>query len=171
MRIAELTEGDGYRQLDNLCALLVDAVEGGASVSFLAGLTLAQAEAFWIPEIEAIATGRTHLFAALERSSLLGAVLLHPAWQPNQPHRADVAKLLVLRSARRRGVASGLMDALEARALALGRTLLTLDTAQGSAAEPLYRARGYQRAGEIPTYGLTTDGRLESTVIYYKQLG
>ena len=171
MRVVELPEGDAYRQLDNLSALLIDAVESGASVSFMAGLTPSEAEAFWMEAIENIPAGRTHLFAALDESSLLGAVLLHPCWQPNQPHRAEVAKLLVARSARRRGVASRLMDALEARALSLGRTLLTLDTARGSAAEPLYRGRGYERAGEIPNYGLTTDGRLESTVVYYKQLG
>jgi GNAT superfamily N-acetyltransferase len=145
-------------------------VEGGASVSFMAGLTREGAEAFWEGAIEGIPTGRTHLFAALDGPRLLGAVLLHPCWQPNQPHRADVAKLLVRRDARRRGLASRLMDALESRAQALGRTLLTLDTAAGSAAEPLYQSRGYQRAGEIPGYGLTPDGRLESTVIYYKQL-
>lgn len=158
MRIVELPGGDAYRQLDNLCALLIDAVESGASVSFLAGLTAAQAEQFWLGAIEGIPEGRTHLFPALEDSDLLGAVLLHPCWQPNQPHRADVAKLLVKRSARRRGVGTRLMDELEARALSLGRTLLTLDTAKGSAAEPLYLRRGYWRAGEIPGYGLTTDG-------------
>lgn len=171
MRIVELPEGDAYRQLANLCALLIDAVEGGASVSFMAGLTASEAEAFWVGEIEGIATGRTHLFAALDGSRLVGAVLLLPAGKPNQPHRADVAKLLVLRSARRLGVASRLMDALEARALALGRTLLTLDTGTGSAGEPFYQGRGYQRVGIIPHYALMPDGSPCDTTVYYKQLG
>jgi GNAT superfamily N-acetyltransferase len=170
MRIDELSEGDAYRQLGNLAALLVDVVEGGASVSFLAGLTAWEAEGFWIEQIDGIPTGRTHLFAALDGSSLVGTVLLLPADKPNQPHRADVAKLLVLRSARRRGVASLLMDAMEARALVIGRTVLTLDTAKGSSAELIYVSRGYVRVGEIPSYSLTTDGRLESTIIYYKHL-
>ena len=170
MRIAELPEGDAYAQLGNLSALLIDAVESGASVGFMAGLTPSEAEAFWTEMLEGIPTGRTHLFAALEGSGLIGAVLLLPAAKPNQPHRADVAKLLVRRSARRRGVASRLMDALERRALALGRTLLTLDTATETGAEPFYRGRGYQRAGVVPNYALMPDGSFCATSIYYKQL-
>ena len=170
MRVDELSEGDAYHQLGNLVALLIDAVEGGASVSFLAGLTASEAEAFWIAQFEGIPTGRTHLFAAFDGEDLVGCVLLLPADKPNQPHRADVAKLLVMRSARRRGVASLLMDAMEERALAMGRIVLTLDTAKGSAAEPLYVSRGFVRVGEIPNYSLTTDGRLESTIVYYKHL-
>ncbi len=170
IRVDELSDGDAYRQIDKLAALLIDAVESGASVSFMAGLSPGEAEAFWEEAIAGIPTGRTLLFAAFSGSELVGTVLMHPAGKPNQPHRADVAKLLVLQSARRRGVASRLMDKMEARALELGRTLLTLDTASGSAAEPLYARRGYQRVGAIPDYGLTTDGRLESTVVYFKNL-
>jgi GNAT superfamily N-acetyltransferase len=170
LRIVELPERDAFHQIDNLSDLLIDAVQGGASVSFMAGLKREEAGAFWRSIIDGIAGGETHLFAALEESSLLGVVLLHPCMKPNQPHRADVAKMLVLRSARRRGIASKLLEALETRARQLGRTLLTLDTAAGSTAEPLYRGRGYQFVGEIPGYGFTTDGRLESTIIYYKQL-
>jgi GNAT superfamily N-acetyltransferase len=171
VRIVELPEADAYRQLEGLCTLLIDAVEAGASVNFLADLKHSDAEAFWEGAMEGIPRGRTHLFAALEGSQLLGAVLLYPAWQPNQPHRADVAKLLVLRSARRQGVASRLMDALEARALELGRTLLTLDTVTGSGAEPFYQGRGYKRAGIIPNYALMPDGSPCDTSVYYKQLG
>lgn len=171
MRIVELSEGDAYRQLANLGALLADAVDGGASVSFMADLTPSEAEDFWIGEFEGIPTGRTHLFAALDGSNLVGAVLLHPCWQPNQPHRADVAKLLVLSTARRRGVASRLMAALEAKALSIGRTLLTLDTVTGSGAEPFYLCRGYIRAGVIPDYALMPDGALCDTSLYYKRLG
>ena len=171
IRIAELSDGDAYGQLGNLSRLIIDAVEGGASVSFMAGLTEAEAEAFWIEAIDGVPAGRAHLFAALEGSALLGAVLLHPAWQPNQPHRADVAKLLVLRAARRRGVATRLMDALETRALALDRTLLTLDTGTGSGAELFYQRRGYRFVGIIPGYALMPDGRPCDTSLYYKRLG
>ena len=101
IRVVELSDGDAYRQIDNLSALLIDAVEGGASVSFMAGLSPAEAEAFWDETIEGMPDGRTLLFAAFSGPQLIGTVLLNPARQPNQPHRADVAKLLVLRSARR----------------------------------------------------------------------
>jgi GNAT superfamily N-acetyltransferase len=170
VRIVELPEGDALHQLDNLCDLLIDAVEGGASVSFMAGLKRQQAEAFWQATIDGITPGATHLFAALEGSRLLGAVLLHPALKPNQPHRADVAKMLVLRSARRRGIASQLLDALEHRARQLGRTLLTLDTDSSGVAEPLYRKKGYVAVGIIPGYALMPDGAPCDTTIFYKQL-
>lgn len=171
IRVDELVEGDAYRQLENLSALLLDAVEGGASISFMAGLSTAEAEAFWEARLDEMADGRTLLFAAFEGAQLLGAVLLHPAWQPNQPHRVDVAKLLVRRSARRRGVATLLMDALEARAAALGRTLLTLDTGTGSEGEPFYRGRGYVFVGIIPGYALMPDGSPCDTSVFYKRLG
>ena len=171
IRLDELTNGDAYRQLDNLSALLMDAVEGGASVSFMAGLSSGEAEAFWEARLDEMPDGRTLLFAAFEGSQLLGTVLLHPAWQPNQPHRADVAKLLVRRSARRRGVATRLMDVLEARAAALGRTLLTLDTGTGSEGERFYRGRGYVFVGIIPGYALMSDGSPCDTSIFYKRLG
>jgi GNAT superfamily N-acetyltransferase len=170
IRVSELSDGDAYRQLGNLGALLIDAVEGGASVSFMADLRRDEAEAFWVETIEGIPSGRTLLFAALEGSGLLGAVLLHPVMKPNQPHRADVAKLLVMRGARRRGIATLLMDALEARALELGRTLLTLDTVTGSGAEPFYRGRGFVAAGIIPDYALMPDGAFCATTVFYKRL-
>ena len=170
IRVAELSDGDAYRQLDNRAALLIDAVEGGASVSFMAGLSRAEAEAFWEARIDEMADGRTLIFAAFDGSQLLGSVLLHPAWQPNQLHRADVAKLLVRRSARRRGVGSRLMEALETRAAALGRTLLTLDTGRGSAGEPFYHGRGYIFVGVIPGYALMPDGSPCDTSVFYKRL-
>jgi GNAT superfamily N-acetyltransferase len=113
---------------------------------------------------------RSILFAARGGNNVAGTVLLQPSQKANQPHRADVAKLLVLRAMRRAGVASRLMQALEAHALKVGRTLLTLDTATDSDAENFYRQRGYSRAGVIPGYCLMPDGRLSGTTIYYKQL-
>jgi GNAT superfamily N-acetyltransferase len=156
--------------VDNLCDLLIDAVEGGAFGQLHGGAEAPGGGGVLAGLDRRHTPGATHLLRRARGLRLLGAVRLHPALKPNQPHRADVAKMLVLRSARRRGIASKLLEALETRARQLGRTLLTLDTAAGSTAEPLYRGRGYQFVGEIPGYGFTTDGRLESTIIYYKQL-
>jgi ribosomal protein S18 acetylase RimI-like enzyme len=171
VRVAEFTEGDAFRQLAGLGELLIDVVRGGASVGFMATITQAEAEAFWESMADGIPSGATVLFAALDGRKLVGTVLLHPSRKPNQPHRADVAKLLVLGSARRAGVATLLMDALEAQAMALGRTLLTLDTATGSGAELFYQARGFERAGIIPNYALYPDGSACDTTFYYKRLG
>jgi GNAT superfamily N-acetyltransferase len=161
--VSELTTESALARLPALVDLLVDAVADGASVGFMSGITRGEAEAFWRDIIAGIPSGRTHVFAALAGDDVLGVVLMHPSFKTNQPHRADVAKLLVLRSARRTGVASRLMDALEARAIALGRTLLTLDTATGSGAEDFYRRRGYAGAGVIPGYALMPDGAMTGT--------
>ena len=171
VRVAELSEGDALRQIDAFSELLIDVVRSGASVGFMADMTRAEADAFWDATFAGIASGATHLFAALDGRKLVGMVLLHPSLKPNQPHRADIAKLLVLGSARRAGVASMLMGHLEARARQLGRTLLTLDTATGSAGELFYEARGFVRVGVIPDYALMPDGSSCATAIYYKQLG
>jgi GNAT superfamily N-acetyltransferase len=171
VEIVELSATEATARVDALAALLADVVAGGGSVGFMADLSPADAKDFWRETIAGIASGRTILFAAFDGGALVGTVLLHPCGKPNQPHRADVAKLLVHRNARRGGVATRLMQALEARALALGRTLLTLDTASGSDAEHFYRRRGYSRAGEIPGYTLMPDGALNGTTFYYKQLG
>jgi GNAT superfamily N-acetyltransferase len=171
VEVVELSAADARAHADVLAALLTDAVAGGASVGFMADMPHAEAQDFWRETVAGIESGRTILFAAFDGGRLVGTVLLHPCGKPNQPHRADVAKLLVHRGARRDGVATGLMEALEARALALGRTLLTLDTASGSEAEHFYRGRAYQRAGEIPGYALMPDGALTGTTFYYKQLG
>ena len=168
--IVELSEADALRRLGGLADVLLDAVAGGASVGYIADISRPQAEAFWRGTIGGIADGGTILFAALDGDELVGTALMHPCSKPNQRHRADVAKLLVLGRVRRGGVASRLMDVLEARALTIGRTLLTLDTASGSGAEDFYRRRGYRRAGEIPGYATMPDGSLTGTTFYYKQL-
>ena len=168
--IAELSAAEAEAHLGSLTELLLDAVAGGASINFLAGLTPEDAERFWRGPLSGIESGRTLLFAALDEGRVLGCVLLFPAWQPNQPHRADVSKLLVHRSARRRGLATRLMDAMERRALELGRTLLTLDTAKSSGAETLYRDRGYRVFGEVPGFALDTAGEPEPAVFFYKEL-
>lgn len=160
------TEAD----LKSLAALLVDAVESGAAVSFLAPLAAAQAEAWWRRNFSASASGAICLVAR-DSEGIVGAVQLHPAWAPNQPHRADVMKLLVHRRARRRGVGTQLMQALEAEAHSAGFRLLTLDSKRDDAGEKLYRRLGWTTVGTIPRYALDPDGVTpHDTVVFYKEL-
>jgi ribosomal protein S18 acetylase RimI-like enzyme len=154
-----------------LGGILFDAVEGGASVSFLAGFSRAEAEAFYAKAAREAAAGRRAILAAFEGDALVGTVQLLLDTPPNQPHRAEVAKMLVHRSARRRGHARALMQAAEAEAKARGRTLLTFDTMAGSAAEKLYLGLGYVRVGEIPRYALWPNGSGPGpTAVFYKLL-
>ena len=169
IRVDEISNGDAYRQIDKLAALLIDAVESGASVSFMAGLSPGEAEAFWEEAIAGIPTGRTLLFSAFSGAELVGTVLMHPAGKPNQPHRADVAKMLVHRRARRRGIGAALMRAAEDAARAAGKTLLVLDTAS-SDAERLYERLGWTRVGPVPGYALLPDGHPCDTTIFYKPI-
>ena len=153
-----------------LASVLLDCVEGGASVNFVWPFTAAEARAFWrrlAPEVQA---GTRVLLVAEDAGRVVGTVNLALCWQPNQPHRADVTKLLVARSARRQGVGSGLMAALERAALEAGRCLLTLDTESGGTAERLYEQLGWVRLGVIPEYALGTDGALCSATFFYKKL-
>lgn len=153
-----------------LATLLLDCVAGGASVSFLATLTRTEAEAFFGDVASQVGLGSLALLGAYEDGQLVGSVQVHFASAPNQAHRADIAKLLVLRSARRRGIASMLMTAAEGAAREAGRTLLVLDTSTGSDAERLYVRLGWTRAGEIPNYARLPTGELCGTTIYWKQL-
>jgi GNAT superfamily N-acetyltransferase len=150
--------------VDELAALLVDAVEGGASVGFLAGVTTAEAAAFWRAAPEA----QTWVARVDER--LVGCVQLHPARLPNGAHRADVAKLLVHRSARGRGVATALMAHAEREALVQGRWLLQLDTETGSPAHRLYRRLGWQELGTLPDHAVRPEGGLAPTTFLYRRL-
>jgi len=154
-------------QIDALSTLLIDAVDGGASVSFLPPLDADTARAFWRRQ----EVGARGAFVLARRDDAIdGVVMLAPAWAPNQPHRAEVAKLLVHRRARRRGLARRLMETLEQRAHASGFTLITLDTWRGDAAESLYRSMGWREVGVIPDFAVTADGSLGDTVIFYKSL-
>src|SRR5262249_377915 len=132
--------------LDDLAGLLVDAVDGGAGVSFMRPLSADAARAWWRQTIES-SDARAVFLVARDEGGIAGPIQLQPAWAPNQPHRADVAKLIVHRRARGRGIGRALVEAVEARARASGFTLLTLDTVRGDAAERLYAAAGWQRAG------------------------
>lgn len=156
--------------LQSLALLLVDAVESGAAVSFLAPLPVSQAQDWWRRNFASSASGATCLVAR-DGEGVAGCVQLHPSWAPNQPHHADVMKLLVHRRARRRGVATQLMQALEAEARSAGFRLLTLDSKRGDAGENLYRRLGWTTVGTIPRFALDTDGvTLHDTVVFYKEL-
>jgi len=156
----------------DLASILLDAVEGGASVSFMKGFSRAEAEAFFSRAAREAAAGRRVVFGAWDGDALVGTVQLLLDTPPNQPHRGEIAKMLVLRKARRRGFGRSLMLAAEAEAKARGRTLLTFDTMAGSAAEKLYLGLGYRRVGEIPDYALWPDGSGPgATAIFYKLLG
>ena len=157
-------------RLDELAALLVDVVQGGASVSFMPPFGHDAALTFWRRQLPALAAGEVVLFVALVEGMVRGTVLLQLNTPPNQPHRAEVAKLLVHRAARGRGLAGALVQALEDEAVARGRNVLTLDTMTGGVAERLYRRLGWTEAGIIPDYALFPGGTLGATTIFYKRL-
>jgi ribosomal protein S18 acetylase RimI-like enzyme len=152
-----------------LAEILVDCVEHGASVGFLAPLATADAEAYWRKVERAVAEDRVVLVVAALAGEVAGTVQLDVDTLPNQPHRATVAKLLVHTSARGRGVGDALMEEVERAAAGAGRWLLTLDTATDAAAR-LYLRRGWTPAGTIPDYALDPDGTLTATTFYWKAL-
>ncbi len=152
-------------ELDALAEILHECVLGGASVNFILPFSVEDARAWWQKVQGSI------VFVARIDGEVVGTVSLVPAKQPNQPHRADVAKLLVHPKARRNGVANALMTALERRALEEGRTLLCLDTNSGEDAERLYHALGYTLLGKIPGFSIpTTGGDPKPASFFYKQL-
>jgi GNAT superfamily N-acetyltransferase len=161
----------GARELRGLSDVLIDCVEGGASVSFMLPMTRAKAEDFWRSTSASLARGeRLVLVAEDESAEIVGTVQVIFAQPENQPHRADIAKMLVHRSARRQGVGAALLAEAERRALSLGKTLLVLDTVSGGDGDRLYLRSGWQRCGEIPRYALWPDGRPCPTTIYFKLL-
>jgi ribosomal protein S18 acetylase RimI-like enzyme len=169
IRILDARECDAHTP--ELSEILIDAIDSGASVSFLGPLSQEGADSFWTCVAEGIANGERVLFAAFDADELVGTVQLVLDTPPNQPHRADIAKVLVHRRARNRGIGRRLMDAVENDARARGKTLLTLDALTGSAAERLYERCGYVRVGTIPDYAqLPRGGRTAPTTIFYKQL-
>jgi GNAT superfamily N-acetyltransferase len=156
--------------LRDLARLLVDAVDSGAAVSFLAPLSPEEAEEWWRTTISGARAGAIFLVAR-DAGRIVGTVQLHPSWAPNQPHRAEVAKLLVERGARRAGLGTRLMRALEDAARGAGFRLLTLDAKRGAEAEHLYRKLGWTHAGTIPRYALDPDGRTpHDAVVFYKEV-
>jgi GNAT superfamily N-acetyltransferase len=168
--IRALPAAEAESRLDDLAAILVDAVAHGASVNFLAGFSHAEAAAFWRRQFSALADGATSLFVAEADGKLLGTVLLFFAHQPNAPHRAEIGKMLVLAAARRQGIGRRLLQAAEHAALAAGRTLLLLDTESGSAGDRLYRSCGWTEYGRVPGHALRPDGIPAETTMFYKLL-
>lgn len=157
-------------ELRGLAQLLVDAVDSGSAVSFLAPLTVQRAEDWWRTTV-ATASPRAIFLVARDGEGIVGTIQLHPAWAPNQPYRADIAKLMVHRRGRGAGVGTQLIRAIEDAARQAGFGLLTLDTKRGDAAERLYRRLGWIAVGTIPRYGLDPDGITpHDTVIFYKEL-
>jgi len=170
VEIRQLTAAEAREHLAALGEVLFDCVEGGASVNFLAPFSRAEAEAFFEKTAAAVGRGERILLGAFDAAALIGTVQVVPATPPNQPHRADVAKLLVHRAARGKGVAKLLMQAVEQASLRAGKTLLVLDTVTGSVAETLYKTLGWTVVGVIPDYALFPDGRLCDTTVFYKKL-
>lgn len=156
--------------LEQLAAVLVDCVEGGASVSFMSPFSQGQGLAFFRKVASAVASGDTVLLAAKLEGRIVGTVQLGLDTPPNQPHRADVKKLLVHRSARGRGVAAALMARVEEEAKRRGRWLLVLDTVPGDNGHRLYLREGWMQVGIVPDYALFPDGRLCDTAIMCKRL-
>lgn len=156
----------------DFAALLSACVHAGGSVGFVLPFDDAAAAAFWRDAVEpSVAAGRRLIWAVEAQGDLLGTVQLDLAGPPNQPHRAEVSKLLVHPAQRRRGIGRALMGALEAEARGRGRSLLTLDTRTGDVGEPLYRALGFETAGVIPGYCLDpVTQALDGTTFMYKTL-
>jgi ribosomal protein S18 acetylase RimI-like enzyme len=155
-----------------LADVLIDCVEGGASVGFMLPLPRAKALAFWQAVMRSAERGERIVLVAedLESKTIVGTVQVILAMPENQPHRADVAKMQVHRQARRRGIGEALMRAAETAAREAGKTLLVLDTVSGSDADRLYSRLGWQRCGEIPNYALWPRGGLCSTTVFYRVL-
>jgi GNAT superfamily N-acetyltransferase len=164
-----LVTGLSEAEIEGLALVLIDCVEGGASVSFMHPLSLEKAAAFWRRVAAEIDSGARALLVAEDASGIIGTVQVVLDQPENQPHRADISKMLVHRRSRRRGVGAALMRAAEAAARNAGKSLLVLDTASGDA-ERLYARQGWTLAGLIPDYALWPQGGLCSTSVYYRKL-
>jgi ribosomal protein S18 acetylase RimI-like enzyme len=151
--------------------LLVETVASGGSVSFMHPLPPDDADAFWQDSLGAAARGERVVLGAFAGTDLIGTVTLLLKLPPNQPHRAEIAKMMTRLAHRNRGVATALLRAAEALAITHGRTLLVLDTAVDDGAAPLYEKLGFQLSGIIPDYALKPHGGLTGTMIYWKRIG
>jgi GNAT superfamily N-acetyltransferase len=158
------------KQIAELADVLVDCVEGDASVSFMHPLSRERAETFWRSVAEGVAARERALLVAEDAQGICGTVQLVLAQPENQPHRADLAKMLVHRRMRRQGLGEALMRAAEAMARDCGKTLLVLDTVTGDNGERLYQRLGWQRVGVIPGYALLPRGGLVGTTVFYREL-
>ncbi|QDO44165.1 GNAT family N-acetyltransferase [Streptomyces sp. RLB3-17] len=154
-----------------LAELLIDTVDGGASIGFLAPLERATAVAWWEERVDAVSAGRLAVWVAHTADRILGTVSLVFPDKPNSRHRAELVKLMVHRDGRGQGLGRGLLTTAEHAAVTAGITLLHLDTETDSPAESLYRSAGWTRLGAIPDYAATPSGELRPTTIFYKRVG
>ncbi|EKM0362539.1 N-acetyltransferase family protein [Cronobacter turicensis] len=169
--VRRLSAAEIPTHLDSLCDVLIDCVEGGASVSFMLPFSPEKARAFWLDVAQSAARDDRLVLAAFdEEGKPVGTVQLILSQPENQPHRADVSKLLVHRRARRAGIAQALMETLENEARKAGKTVLVLDTSTGSDAERFYSRHQWEKAGVIPNYALMPDGSPCGTTLFFKQL-
>jgi len=157
--------------VQDLCELLSDCINGGASLGFMLPFAPDDAVTYWQEVAQAVAAGAVILAVAEQEGRIVGTVQVGLASKPNQPHRGDLMKLLVHRSARGLGLSRKLMAAVEEEAARRGRTLLVLDTATGSEAEAIYPRFGWQRVGVIPDYALWPQGGFCDTTLFYKRIG
>ena len=168
--IERLTPSVSETDIGELGELLVDAVDSGAAVSFMAPLRADIATDWWRETISEMGF-RTIILVARDGQGIVGTVQMQPAWAPNQPHRGEIAKLIVHRRARGAGLGKRLMHAIEAASREAGMRLLTLDAREGGAAERLYRRLGWVTVGTIPDFAIDPDGKaMHGTVIFYKRL-
>jgi GNAT superfamily N-acetyltransferase len=170
LSILPVTEADFTARVPHLAALLVDAVDGGASLGFAAPLAPADAEAWWHTRADGVAAGTFLVWIAESDGVPVGTVSLVLSPWPNGRHRADLVKLMVHSKARDRGIASRLLSHAEDQSLAHGRTLLILDTETGSPADVLYRSAGWTAFGIVPDFAQDAHGALRDCTFFYKQL-
>lgn len=165
-RVETLTD----HEVAGLADVLVDCVAGGASVGFVLPFDVRDAAEFWRAQAASLVDGRRLMFVAEDAAGVVGTVQVVLAEMPNQPHRADVAKMLVHRRGRRRGIGAALLSTAETAAIAAGRSLLVLDTITGTDADRLYTRLGWTRVGEIPDYAQLPAGELAPTTFFFKRL-
>ena len=165
-RVGRLDE----REIDELAEVLIDCIDGDAGVSFLHPLAPDRARAFWQDVATAVEAGDRAVLVAEDDEGIVGTVQLVLAQPENQPHRADLSKMLVHRRGRRRGLGAALLEAAEETARDCGKTLVVLDTNTGSDAERLYASHGWVRVGEIPDFSVQPRGGLRATTVFYKRL-
>jgi len=169
--IRRVGAGEAAACVEGLADVLIDCVEGGASVSFMLPLPRENAVRFWHTVADGVVRNERVLLIAEDREGrIVGTVQMIMAMPDNQPHRADVAKMLVHRKARRRGIAERLMAAIDEAAREEGKTVLVLDTVTGGDAERLYARTGWQRVGVVPKYALMPDGEFCGTTFFFKHL-